>query len=317
MFKLLVATGISVAVVIGLRTGLEFRTPFGFSVVLYLIVYWIAGKIERKFHNIDQSVHPAIAERWPLSGPIGTYGAGLYQFVATVSGLLAIFNPLQLLQGLVQLVGNAWAASRSLGNHVHQPAYRLPFQGEWLVYNGGVTKSTSHSWGVVAQRYAYDFVVVDAGLRRHRGGGAQPDEYYCYDQPIVSAAEGVVVKVVDGIGLAPFLGYAVVDFTACNFIGNHVVIQHAPREFGLYAHLRKGIQVSVGEIVSQSQEIGRCGHTGHSTEPHLHFQIQDRANFYVARGVPVRFSESIPGDWRGSGYIQAGDRVEHGRLQEN
>ena len=35
--------------------------------------------------------------------------------------------------------------------------YSLPFEGEWVVINGGVTKETSHSWEIPTQRYAYDF----------------------------------------------------------------------------------------------------------------------------------------------------------------
>lgn len=36
--------------------------------------------------------------------------------------------------------------------------YALPFSGEWVVANGGVTEKNSHSWEIPTQRYAYDFV---------------------------------------------------------------------------------------------------------------------------------------------------------------
>ncbi|MCB6543740.1 hypothetical protein LI170_16550, partial [Desulfovibrio desulfuricans] len=36
--------------------------------------------------------------------------------------------------------------------------YALPCEGGWTVVNGGVVKETSHSWDVLTQRYAYDFV---------------------------------------------------------------------------------------------------------------------------------------------------------------
>ena len=42
-----------------------------------------------------------------------------------------------------------------------QEEYALPFEGAWTVVNGGVDKETSHSWGVLTQRYASDFVVLD------------------------------------------------------------------------------------------------------------------------------------------------------------
>src|SRR5690606_23630930 len=103
-------------------------------------------------------------------------------------------------------------------------AYALPFDGEWLVYNGGTTPATSHSWDVVAQRYAYDFVVADEAFARHAGRGTALHDYYGYGLAIRSAADGVVVRTVDGVRDAPFVGYGVVDFLASNFIGNHAII---------------------------------------------------------------------------------------------
>ena len=34
--------------------------------------------------------------------------------------------------------------------------YILPFNRKWYVEFGGVKKSTSHSWDIIPQRYAYD-----------------------------------------------------------------------------------------------------------------------------------------------------------------
>ena len=38
--------------------------------------------------------------------------------------------------------------------------YSLPFEGKWLVANGGIDKTNSHSWSVCNQRYAYDFYIL-------------------------------------------------------------------------------------------------------------------------------------------------------------
>ncbi len=37
--------------------------------------------------------------------------------------------------------------------------------------------------------------------------------------------------------------------------------------------------------------VGRCGNSGHSTQPHLHYHLMDRANFFLAVSLPVQFSD--------------------------
>ncbi len=55
--------------------------------------------------------------------------------------------------------------------------------------------------------------------------------------------------------------------------GNYVVINHGGGFSTLYAHC-SSLLVSAGQQVSKGQVIAKCGSTGMSTGPHIHFEIQ-------------------------------------------
>jgi murein DD-endopeptidase MepM/ murein hydrolase activator NlpD len=48
--------------------------------------------------------------------------------------------------------------------------------------------------------------------------------------------------------------------------------------------------VRPGQSVGEGDVIGRVGHTGNSTSPHLHFQLMDAAEPFAARGIPCAFA---------------------------
>jgi murein DD-endopeptidase MepM/ murein hydrolase activator NlpD len=55
--------------------------------------------------------------------------------------------------------------------------------------------------------------------------------------------------------------------------GNLVVIDHGNNLATAYAHQSR-IAVSCGQEVSRGEVIGYVGSTGHSTGPHLHFEVR-------------------------------------------
>lgn len=169
--------------------------------------------------------------------------------------------------------------------------YSLPFEGHWAVVNGGFTQEYSHSWNIPVQRYAYDFLQMESG-RSYSGNYREVDSYYCYDKAILSPADGVVVKVNNRSNDSLILGKGRYFNRSNHIAGNYVIIKHAEDQYSLLAHLKKDcIVVKAGEKVVRAQTLARCGNSGNSTEPHLHFHQQNGPNFYTSVGLPIRFSD--------------------------
>jgi murein DD-endopeptidase MepM/ murein hydrolase activator NlpD len=56
--------------------------------------------------------------------------------------------------------------------------------------------------------------------------------------------------------------------------GNVVVIRHDRMRTSLYAH-NSELKVKQGDQVTQGSLVALLGSTGHSTGPHVHFEIRD------------------------------------------
>lgn len=319
--RLLIHVLIAMAGMMAVESALRHFAGYGphawRSLLIYLALFTLVAIVASRRKARREVPSSAQSVNWPVSGPIARLGPRALGVTFTVSSLFAFLNPFQLVQIVRQIVGNASAQRRASAiaskaeEYRNKADYHLPFAQEWIVCRGGTKREHSHSWDAVAQRYAYDFFVVDDQLRRHSGRGASPSDYFCYDQEILAAADGVVVRTESRIGTAPFVGYGIVDVFARSFIGNHVVVRHAEGEYALYAHLApNSVQVKIGDRVERGQTIGRCGHTGHSSEPHLHFHLQDREDFFTAAGLPIRFKNLVV-DGRAvvDTYIHSGQRV--------
>ncbi|WP_343186898.1 M23 family metallopeptidase [Anoxynatronum sibiricum] len=169
--------------------------------------------------------------------------------------------------------------------------YDLPFEGAWTVVNGCFTEEFSHSWGIPTQRYAYDFLMLDQNGQSYSGDPKNVESYYCYAQTILAPADGEVVEVAAHEAETILLGKGRFFNQASQIAGNYVVIKHGEAEYSTLAHLKKdSILVKVGATVLRGEKIAACGNTGNSTEPHLHFQLQDGPSFYDSAGLPIRFS---------------------------
>jgi murein DD-endopeptidase MepM/ murein hydrolase activator NlpD len=74
-------------------------------------------------------------------------------------------------------------------------------------------------------------------------------------------------------------------------VGNHVVLDLGDGVYAMYAHVRRGsLKIKPGDRVRAGQQIARCGNSGNSTEPHVHFQLMDGPDLDAARGIPFTWS---------------------------
>lgn len=154
--------------------------------------------------------------------------------------------------------------------------YRWPFEGTWRV------QRTHYGSKNPDQAYAIDLVPLS-----NRGSATTMNANWpCYNQPVLSDAPGIVAVAVDGVPENTPGTTNVYDQH-----GNHVVIDHRNGEFSLFAHFIPGsLKVRAGQAVEAGVELGRCGNSGRSDFPHIHWQVMDNVNASIARGLIPRFA---------------------------
>lgn len=177
-------------------------------------------------------------------------------------------------------------------SHCSKIGYRLPFAGEWTVVNGGLEKKYFHPGGPT-QRYAYDFLMMDESGMTYRG--EDPSDicaYECYGKDVLAPADGIVVEIGTNCEDGKIMLPGNMEVTAKDIRGNYVLIMHAEKEYGFIGHLQpQSICVKVGEKVQAGQIIAKCGNTGNSSEPHVHFHVQDGPDFFTSAGIPIIFRD--------------------------
>src|SRR4249919_612460 len=188
----------------------------------------------------------------------------------------------------------------------------FPLRGErWVAVNTPGDRIPSHGTDMLGQRFAYDLLKVDArgpGLRYSPAGlfrgffvGVRTRDCYAWGAEIHAPFDGEIVGAADGVaerGWVHPLGEPIRAFKIAvtfsparlpSLLGNHVIMRRAD-VFAAFAHLAPGsVAVTPGLTVRNGDVLGRIGHTGNSTAPHLHFQLMDSIDLMHARGVPCAF----------------------------
>ena len=167
----------------------------------------------------------------------------------------------------------------------------------WLVGVGCCFPPTIHRTATLAvngafhaaQRFAIDFVQLDADGRLFTGPKDELSSYAFYGADVHAAAGGVVVDVLNDVP-DTVAGKFPEHPTAQELLGNHVVIDIGGGRFTFYAHLKPGsVRVRVGEHIARSQTIGLLGNSGNTDAPHLHFHVMDGPSPLASNGLPFRF----------------------------
>lgn len=169
-----------------------------------------------------------------------------------------------------------------------QAELRLPFDGVWSVAWDGRRVEENYHAAYADQRFAYDLVVERDG-RRHHGAGRSNDDYHCWGRAVLAPAAGVVVTALAGIE-----DNTPGEMNSSAPPGNHVVLDHGNDEFSFLAHLRYGsVRVERGEHVEAGDTLGACGNSGNSSEPHLHYHLQNSPDFGDGKGLPAQFLDYV------------------------
>lgn len=215
-----------------------------------------------------------------------------------------VIAPDQRIAGFLVKPAPVLAPSRFL-DYQTKTTLRLPFDGEWYVEWGGRTLEQNYHAANVAQRFAFDALVVRSGST-YKGDQSDPRSYYCWDRLIRAPASAQVVGVVRHLPDNP-IGTTDADHPA----GNHVVLDFGHGEFGFLAHMREGsITVDQGDSVQAGQELGRCGNSGNTSEPHVHFHLQTTPDLATGEGLPAIFRDYLVDDRPvASGEPKAGESI--------
>ena len=140
----------------------------------------------------------------------------------------------------------------------------------------------NHHAIAVDQRYAYDFLIKKNGTS-FRNKGLRNEDYYCFNKEIFAPGSGIVVDLIKDIK-----ENKIGDMPPNS--GNRIIIDHKNGEYSVLAHFKQNsIVVNLGDTVKSGQYLGLCGNSGHSSEPHLHYHMQNTPVMFEGEGFPIQF----------------------------
>ncbi len=166
---------------------------------------------------------------------------------------------------------------------------RLPFNGKWYVVWGGDTKELNYHVESDAQKNAFDFIIIGNNGKSYSNSGKNNEDYYCFGKELLAPCDAKVFMAVDGIK-----DNIPGNMNASFPMGNTVILKTDAGEYIYLCHFKQfSIKVKEGCTVQRGDLLGYCGNSGRSSEPHLHFHIQNTDDDSNATGIKCYFESII------------------------
>lgn len=109
------------------------------------------------------------------------------------------------------------------------------------------------------------------------------------EEKLIAPCDARVMQVVDGIP-----DNKPGEMNTLYVPGNTVILKTGNDEYLFFAHFKQhSIVVQEEQEVKRGQLLGLCGNSGNSSEPHLHFHIQDVEDMNKATGIKCYFDNII------------------------
>ena len=184
----------------------------------------------------------------------------------------------------------------------------LPFNNEWTVFWGGETEELNYHVNNRAQKGAFDLIITNAEGKSFKTDGRANEDYYAFGQEIIAPCNATVVLAVDGIK-----DNKPGELNPIYVPGNTVILKTDNSEFLFFAHFKQAsIVVEQGQQVKKGQLLGLCGNSGNSSEPHLHFHIQNVEDMNKATGASCYFDRIyVNGDLKSDYSPIKGDKIRN------